>query len=62
MTPVLLGNAVILVSVCRRYANGPVLRAIDALAGIALSYFGLRLFWRSLQALRVLRLARVLIG
>jgi threonine/homoserine/homoserine lactone efflux protein len=44
-----------LVSVGRRWANGPVLRAIDALAGAALSYFGIRLLWRSLQALRVLR-------
>lgn len=51
-----------LVSVGRRYANGPVLRAIDTLAGIALSYWGIRLLWRSLSALRVLRFARVLIG
>jgi chemosensory pili system protein ChpE len=51
-----------LVSVGRRYAKGPVLRAIDALAGIALSYFGMRLLWRSLSALRVLRLARLLVG
>jgi threonine/homoserine/homoserine lactone efflux protein len=48
-----------LVSVGRRFANSPVLRAIDALAGTALSYFGIRLLLRSLSALR---LVRVLIG
>lgn len=52
----------VLVSVGRRYAHGPVLRVIDALAGMALSYFGIRLLWRSLGALRVLRLARILVG
>lgn len=51
-----------LVSAGRRYANGRVLRAIDALAGVALSYFGIRLLWRTLSALRVLRLARLLVG
>jgi chemosensory pili system protein ChpE len=56
------GGFATLVSVSRRYANGPVMRAIDAFAGIALSYFGIRLFWRSLSALRVLRLARLLVG
>jgi chemosensory pili system protein ChpE len=48
-----------LVSVGRHYVNGPVLRAIDALAGTALSYFGIRLLWRSLSALRLIR---VLVG
>ena len=56
------GGFATLVSVGRRYANGPVLRSIDVLAGIALSYFGIRLFWQSLRALRVLRLARLLVG
>lgn len=51
-----------LVSVGRRWANGPVLRALDALAGAALSYFGIRLLWQSLRALRFLRLARAVIG
>jgi threonine/homoserine/homoserine lactone efflux protein len=51
-----------LVSVGRRWANGPVLRALDALAGAALSYFGMRLLWQSLRALRFLRLARAVIG
>ncbi|HZU13454.1 MAG TPA: LysE family transporter [Chloroflexota bacterium] len=51
-----------LVSIGRRYATHPVLRAVDAVAGIALSYFGVRLLWRSLQALRILRLARILAG
>jgi chemosensory pili system protein ChpE len=52
----------VLVSLGRRWVNGPVLRALDAVAGTALSYFGIRLLWRSLSALRVLRLARVFIG
>ena len=51
-----------LVSTGRRYANSHILRAVDALTGIALSYFGIRLLWRTLSGLRALRLARVLIG
>jgi chemosensory pili system protein ChpE len=51
-----------LVSVGRRWANRPMMRALDALAGTALSYFGIRLLWRILGALRVLRIARALIG
>lgn len=46
----------VLVSAGRRYAGGRVLRAIDAISGLALSYFGLRLLWRSLGALRLARL------
>jgi threonine/homoserine/homoserine lactone efflux protein len=51
-----------LVSVGRRYTNSSVLRAINAIAGTALSYFGIRLLWQSLRALRFLRLVRVLVG
>jgi L-lysine exporter family protein LysE/ArgO len=51
-----------LVSVGRRHAKGSVLRAIDALAGVALTYFGIRLLWRTVSALRVLRLARLVVG
>jgi chemosensory pili system protein ChpE len=46
----------LLVSAGRRYANARVLRAIDALAGAALSYFGIRLLGRSLSAVRLLRM------
>jgi len=46
----------------RRYVNARLLRAIDALCGLALSYFGLRLLWQSLRALRLLRFARALVG
>jgi threonine/homoserine/homoserine lactone efflux protein len=45
-----------LVSVGRRYATSRLVRAIDALSGMALSYFGIRLLWRSLSALRLTRL------
>ena len=33
----------------RRFAGGRVFRAVDALCGLALSYFGVRLLWSSLQ-------------
>jgi threonine/homoserine/homoserine lactone efflux protein len=33
----------------RRYANGPLLRWIDAACGAALSWFGVRLLWSALQ-------------
>jgi chemosensory pili system protein ChpE len=46
----------------RRYVNARLLRAIDTLCGLALSYFGLRLLWQSLRALRFLRFARALVG
>ncbi len=46
----------------RRYASARLLRAIDALCGLALSYFGFRLLWQSLRALRLLRFARALVG
>jgi threonine/homoserine/homoserine lactone efflux protein len=48
-----------LIAVGRRHANAPIMRAIDALCGVALSYFGVRLLWQSLRALRV---ARILVG
>jgi chemosensory pili system protein ChpE len=48
-----------LISLGRRHVNAPVMRALDAFCGVALSYFGIRLLWQSLQ---VLRLARVLVG
>jgi threonine/homoserine/homoserine lactone efflux protein len=48
-----------LVTVGRRHANAPIIRAIDAFCGVALSYFGVRLLW---QSLRALRLARILVG
>jgi len=33
----------------RRFAGGSLFRAIDALCGLALSYFGIRLLWTSLK-------------
>jgi chemosensory pili system protein ChpE len=51
-----------IVSLGRRYVNARLLRAIDAISGVALSYFGLRLLWQSLRALRILRMVRVLVG
>ncbi|MGI8825289.1 MAG: LysE family translocator [Chloroflexota bacterium] len=50
------------VSLGRRYLNARLLRAIDAISGVVLGYFGLRLLWQSLRALRVLRLVRVVSG
>ena len=33
----------------RRFAQGKVFRYVDALCGIALSYFGVRLLWTTVQ-------------
>lgn len=51
-----------LVSAGRRHINPRVLRAIDALAGTVLTFFGARLLWRSIQGLQVLRYVRILVG
>lgn len=46
----------------RRFVDTRLVRWINALCGVALGYFGLKLLWSSLRALRVLRLVRVLVG